>query len=220
LSPLRGSVTNEAEAISERRLLRRSFGTPRNDAIQYMRIIGGEFKRRKIFFPKTKMTRPMTDRAKETIFNVLGTLCESATVLDLFAGSGSLGLEALSRGALEVYFVDEAQASQNCIKKNLETLMIFPEKTNLIANSATEAVKKLEKKGKTFGLIFLDPPHNKGLIKKVLHQLDRSVIVAPFGHVVVGHSNQEGLPTQFETLCFYRSIKIGQTFMSFLTKKV
>lgn len=183
-----------------------------------MRIIGGEFKRRNIFFPKTRLTRPMTDRAKETIFNVLGTMCESARVLDLFSGSGSLGLEALSRGAQEVYFVDDAKAARNCIERNIHTLSIDHKKAFILGVSVPEAIEKLEKKAKSFNLIFLDPPHNKGLIKKILHLLDRSVIVAPFGHIVVGHSNQEGLPTQFETLGFYRSIKIGQTFMSFLTK--
>ena len=183
-----------------------------------MRIIGGQFKRRQISFPKTRLTRPMTDRAKETIFNVLGTICESAQVLDLFAGSGSLGLEALSRGAQEAIFVDHTKASQDCIERNIRALSIDRKRASVLWISVPEAIEKLEKKAKSFDLIFLDPPHNKGLIKKILHLLDRSVIVPPFGHVVVGHSNREGLPTQFETLCFYRSIKIGQTFMSFLTK--
>ncbi len=183
-----------------------------------MRIISGALKSRKIFFPKTRMTRPMTDRAKETIFNVLGTLCQSASVLDLFAGSGSLGFEAFSRGAREVYFVDDAKVAQDCIERNVQSLSIDPRKVQMMRISVPQAIEKLEKKSKNFDLIFLDPPHNKGLIKKILHLLDRSVILAPFGHIVVGHSNQEGLPTQFEALCFYRSIKIGQSFMSFLTK--
>lgn len=160
----------------------------------------------------------MTDRAKETIFNVLGMICQDAGVLDLFAGSGSLGLEALSRGAREVYFVDEARAAQNCIQKNVASLSIDRRRVQIMGMSVPEVIHRLEKKGKTFDLIFLDPPHNKGLIKKILRLLDPSVIVTPFGHIVVGHSNQEGLPTQFESLCSYRSIQIGQTFMSFLTK--
>ena len=183
-----------------------------------MRIIGGYLKSRKISFPKTRMTRPMTDRAKETIFNVLGTLCDSARVLDLFAGSGSLGLEALSRGAKEVYFVDEARIAQDCIKQNLISLSIAPELARVLGFPVPQIIKKLEKKGQIFNLFFLDPPHNKGLIKKVLHLLDHSDILSPFGHIVVGHSNQEGLPAQFETLKVDRSIKIGQTFMSFLIK--
>jgi len=182
-----------------------------------MRIIGGVLKRRKLCFPKTPLTRPVTDRAKETIFNVLGTLCESATVLDLFAGSGSLGIEALSRGANEAYFVDASRASSMCIEQNLKTLNLKPFGF-MLKMSIFDALDKLQKQGKTFSLIFLDPPHNKGLIKKVLRHLDRSDIVTPFGNIVTGHSNLEGLPKDLVTLCHQRSIKIGQTFVSLLNK--
>ena len=183
-----------------------------------MRIIGGTLKRRKLFFPRTSLTRPVTDRAKETIFNVLATFTESASVLDLFAGSGSLGIEALSRGASEVFFVDSAKASCLCIERNLKALGLESVST-VLAIPVLGALERFEKRGQRFNLTFLDPPHNKGLIKKVLHQLDHSDIVPPFGNIVVGHSNHEGLPTDFETLCHQRSIKIGQTFVSFLTKK-
>ncbi|MBI4358888.1 MAG: 16S rRNA (guanine(966)-N(2))-methyltransferase RsmD [Candidatus Omnitrophica bacterium] len=183
-----------------------------------MRIIGGVLKRRRIFFPKTLHTRPVTDRAKETIFDVLGTACESATVVDFFAGSGSLGLEALSRGAREVFFVDSARHAIAAIERNLE-LLALRGKAHILRMPVLSALSKLEKQGKTFGLIFLDPPHNKGLIKKTLHRLDHSVIVSAFGTIVVGHSNREGLPTDLETLCHQRSIKIGQTFVSFLTRE-
>ena len=182
-----------------------------------MRIIGGALKRRKLYFPKTIQTRPVTDRAKETIFNVLGTTCESAVVLDLFAGSGSLGIEALSRGASEVYFVDHAQAALFCIERNLKMLSLQPS-SYLLRAPVLNAISKLEKQGKRFNLVFLDPPHNKGLIKKVLHRLSHSDIVSPFGNIVVGHSNQESLPENLETISNQRSIKLGQTFLSFLVK--
>lgn len=182
-----------------------------------MRIIGGTLKRRKLFFPKTALTRPVTDRAKETIFNVLGTMCESAMALDLFAGSGSLGIEALSRGATETYFIDSAQICALCIKHNLKALNL-EQKGIILKKPILIAIEKLENQDKRFNLVFLDPPHNKGLIKKVLRRLDHSDIVAPFGNIVVGHSNQEGLPKDLETLCHQRSIKIGQTFVSFLVK--
>ena len=87
-----------------------------------MRVIGGALKSRRFYVPKTWATRPVTDRAKETIFNVLGTLCEGAAVLDLFAGSGSLGIEALSRGARKVCFVDSERTACLCLSKNLELL--------------------------------------------------------------------------------------------------
>ncbi|MBI1978379.1 MAG: 16S rRNA (guanine(966)-N(2))-methyltransferase RsmD [Candidatus Omnitrophica bacterium] len=183
-----------------------------------MRIISGRFKSQKIFFPKTHQTRPVTDRAKETIFNVLGSLPEGALVLDLFAGSGSLGLEALSRGASTACFVDQALFSTSCIKRNLDKLRLN-HVGFVIKSPVQQAIRNLIKQEKSFNLIFLDPPHNKGLIKKILHQLDHSDIVPPLGIIVVGHSNQEGLPQDLETLCNQRSIKIGQTFVSFLAKK-
>ena len=182
-----------------------------------MRIIAGQLKGRKLLFPKTLRTRPVTDRAKETIFNVLGSQCEATCVLDLFAGSGSLGIEALSRGAQEVCFVDSARIATDCIRRNLKTLSL-ESSTHVLGLPILGALQRLKKQGKTFNLIFLDPPHNKGLIKKVLHHLDHSDIVIPFGNIVVGHSNQEGLPENLETLCYQRSIKIGQTFVSFLVK--
>ena len=183
-----------------------------------MRIIGGEFKSRKILFPKTRQTRPMTDRAKETIFNVLGTICQDAIVLDLFAGSGSLGLEALSRGAREVYFVDDAKASQNCIQQNIKSLSLNQSRAQIIGLPVPQAISRLEKQSKKFDLIFLDPPHNKGLIKKILHRLDASDIVNPSGTIVVGRSNLESLPKDLKTLYLQREIKIGQTFVSLLIK--
>lgn len=182
-----------------------------------MRIIGGALKRRRLYFPKTTRTRPVTDRAKETIFNVLGTNCEAAVVLDLFAGSGSLGIEALSRGARQVYFVDHAKAAAVCIERNLKTLSLQAV-SHILTMPIFKAIRKLEKQVKKFNLIFLDPPHNKGLIKKVLRHLDHSDIVLTFGTIVVGHSNQESLPDHLETLRYQRNIKIGQTFVSFLIR--
>ena len=182
-----------------------------------MRVIGGFFKSRKLFFPKTFQTRPVTDRAKETIFNVLGTQCKESSVLDLFAGSGSLGLEALSRGAQDVCFVDFAKLAVDCIRRNLKSLALEP-LADVLKLPVLEAIRKLERKQRKFSLIFVDPPHNKGLIKKVLQHLDRSGIVTPFGIVVVGHSNHEGLPNNLVTLKHERSIEIGQTFISFVKR--
>jgi 16S rRNA (guanine966-N2)-methyltransferase len=183
-----------------------------------VRIIGGTHKRRLIRFPSSRQTRPMTDRAKETIFNILGDLSYNAAVLDLYAGSGSLGLEAMSRGAREVSFVESGREALQCIRENLQTLKLS-NNVELLQLSVFDALKRIENDAKKYDLIFLDPPHNKGLIKKTLHQIDRSDIVRPSGIVVVGHSNKEGLPEVFLTLYFQRSVKIGQTFMSFLIRK-
>jgi 16S rRNA (guanine(966)-N(2))-methyltransferase RsmD len=182
-----------------------------------MRIISGLYKSRHINFPKTRLTRPVTDRAKETIFNILGTLVEGTFVLDLFAGSGSLGIESLSRGAKEVTFVDHAGIACQCIRKNL-ALLDSQIPSNILQLEILDAIEKLEKKGKSYDLIFLDPPHNKGFIKKILQRLDRSDIVKSLGLIVIGHSNKESLPESLETLHTQRVVKIGQGFVSFVGK--
>lgn len=183
-----------------------------------MRIIGGSLARRLLRFPKTFQTRPMTDRAKETLFNVLGSAPEAASVLDLYAGSGSLGIESLSRGARHVYFVDSEKIATLCIERNLTALRL-ESIAHVIKMPAARALDMLEKRHEKFDLIFSDPPHNKGLTKKTLRLLDRSDTLRARGTVVVGHSNKENLPEDLQTLCVYRSIKIGQAFISFLGKK-
>ncbi len=180
-----------------------------------MRIISGELKSRKLAFPKTRMTRPMTDRAKETVFNILAGLVPGKHILDLYSGSGSLGLEALSRGALDVTFVDHADASIKVIQRNLQELALTP-KARVIQGDVPRTIKKLEKEGALFSLIFVDPPYDQGLVKKTLIELDRSAIVAPFAQIVVGHSRQEALPNSLQALEITRTKKIGQSCLSFL----
>jgi 16S rRNA (guanine966-N2)-methyltransferase len=183
-----------------------------------MRIIGGSLKRRKITFPNTRNTRPVTDRAKETIFNVLGERVVGKATLDLFAGSGSLGLEALSRGASSAHFVDISALSVRCIRTNLVSLGLGHFGT-ILKTDVDKAIKKLGNRLKKFDLIFLDPPHNKGLIKKTLHQLDRSDTIHVQGIIIVGHSNREGLPENLINLHIVRKIKIGQAFVTIIEKK-
>lgn len=179
-----------------------------------MRIISGEFKSRKLQFPKTKLTRPMTDRAKETLFNIVGSLVEGKHVLDLFSGSGSVGCEALSRGALDVTFVDAADWATKVIRQNLKSLDI-EYKGEIIQMDALRAIRKLEKNGRVFSLVFVDPPYNQGLIKKTLNQLDQSAILAPFAQICVGHSRQEPLPEGLRFLKLARTKQIGQSYLSF-----
>jgi 16S rRNA (guanine(966)-N(2))-methyltransferase RsmD len=180
-----------------------------------MRIISGKFKSRKIDFPKNKLTRPMTDRTKETLFNIVGSLAFGKHVLDLYAGSGSLGLEALSRGSLSATFVDHAPWAQKVIEKNLASLGISHQATRL-AMDILPAIRKLEKNRKGFALIFVDPPFMKGWVKKTLIRLDASDIVLPFAQVVVGHMWREELPhAELKNLKWVRTKRIGQACLSF-----
>ena len=180
-----------------------------------MRIISGKFKSRKIDFPKNKLTRPMTDRTKETLFNIVGSFVFGKHVLDLYAGSGSLGLESLSRGAISATFVDQAPWAQKVIEKNLASLGISNQGT-ILMRDISSAVKRLEKAGQGFSLIFVDPPFMKGLVKKTLMRLDASDIVLPFAQVVVGHMWREELPNaELKNLKWVRTKRIGQACLSF-----
>ncbi|OGW78174.1 MAG: 16S rRNA (guanine(966)-N(2))-methyltransferase RsmD [Omnitrophica bacterium GWA2_52_8] len=180
-----------------------------------MRIIGGKYKSRKISFPKTRLTRPMTDRSKETVFNILGGLVFGKHVLDLYAGSGSLGLEALSRGACSATFIDHSDQAIRTIKDNLERLEL-QNLAQLVKIDCLRAIEKLKKNDRTFSIVFVDPPYDKGLVKKTLMKLDQSGIVLPFGQVVVGHSRQEGLPENLQGLKLARTKRVGQACLSFL----
>lgn len=180
-----------------------------------MRIISGQFKSRKIEFPKSKKTRPATDRSKETIFNILGTLVEKAAVLDLFAGSGSLGLESLSRGASSVCFVDSGTVPCRVIRNNLKTLKL-QEQAHVYCLPVERSIKILSKRRSKFDLVFLDPPYNKGLIKKILRLLNRFDIVSDFGKVVIGRSRLEDLPSELGNFKVERNQPIGQAFLSIL----
>ena len=180
-----------------------------------MRIIAGKFKSRLIDFPKTKLTRPMTDRTKETLFNIVGSYVFGKHILDLYAGSGSIGLESLSRGALSSTFVDRAPWAKGCIERNLRSLGL-ENKGTVISADVPAAIKKLDKKGQQFALVFVDPPFNKGLVRKTLLELDATDIVLPFGQVVVGHSNHEEIPVdELKRIKLVRTKKIGQASLSF-----
>lgn len=180
-----------------------------------MRIISGELKSRKLKFPKTRLTRPMTDRSKETVFNILGGLVIGKHVLDLYAGSGSLGLEALSRGSLDAVFVDKSPMAIKTIQENIAALELARKATCMQADVLL-TIDKLRKKGALFSLVFIDPPFDQGWVKKTLIKLDQSGIVLPFGQVVVGHTRQEELPESLPTLKLARTKKIGQACLSFL----
>lgn len=158
----------------------------------------------------------MTDRAKETLFGILGEIISGAQVLDLFAGSGSLGLEALSRGAVRVTFVEKAPWGISCILQNLENLKLG-EKADLIREDIFLALGKLERQRETFSVVFLDPPYNQGLVKKILMRLERSDIVSAQTQLILHHSRQEKLPEALGRFRVLREKRIGQACLSFLS---
>jgi 16S rRNA (guanine966-N2)-methyltransferase len=140
-----------------------------------MRIVGGRFKGRPLAAPEGHGTRPTSDRAREAVFNVLSHASwspglEGRRVLDLFAGSGALGLEALSRGAAFALFVETDAAARGAIRVNIEALDLFG-LTRLHRRDATDLGPKPAGVGERFDLVFLDPPYGKGLGELALQRL-------------------------------------------------
>ncbi len=140
-----------------------------------MRIIGGEYKGRAISTPEGRDTRPTSDRAREGVFNILAHAewspgVEGRRVIDLFAGSGALGLEAMSRGAVFALFVETDAGARGVIRDNIETLGLFGA-TRIHRRDATDLGAKPAGLGEPFDLIFLDPPYGKNLGERALATL-------------------------------------------------
>lgn len=155
-----------------------------------MRIIAGEAKGRRLKGCKGKKIRPTTDRVKETIFNLIRGMVSGAKVLDLFAGSGNLGLESLSRGARQVTFVDSSPRAVSVIKENIETLG-FERRAAVKRDDVFRMISRLGKRREGFNLIFADPPYERGLAQKTIDHLSRSPVLEDGGAVVVEHSKRE-----------------------------
>lgn len=143
-----------------------------------VRIIAGKWRGRKISFPSMQGLRPTSDRTRETLFNWLMGKIENATCLDLFAGSGALGLEALSRGAKRVIFVD----SSNVVIQNLQTICETLKAENQVI-SQSDAEKFVSTTTEKFDIVFMDPPFNKGLILPTIQLIEKFDILTPNAYI-------------------------------------
>ena len=135
-----------------------------------MRVIAGSARRMPLVTPKGNATRPTTDRIKETLFNIIQNDIQGCEFLDLFAGSGGIGIEALSRGAKNASFVESSKEAIACIRENLKKTH-FSEKANLIPYDFKRALSALSANGKRFDIIFADPPYEAGYEEEILSGL-------------------------------------------------
>ena len=157
-----------------------------------MRVIAGKARRLPLISPEGKDTRPTTDRIKETLFNILQDEVPGRHFLDLFSGSGGIGIEALSRGAKEAVFVEFGKEALACIRANLNKTRLMDQAT-VLPVEVTYGISKLEKMGKKFDIVYADPPYQKGFEPKVLDLLAGSGIVKP-GTLVILESSLETTP--------------------------
>lgn len=159
-----------------------------------MRIVAGSAKGRVLAAPKSDdVIRPTADRVRETIFNVLGQRCDGLSVLDLFAGTGALGLEAVSRGAVKAVLVDRHREALELCRQNTATLR-FGDRVEILPAGALEGIASLGKKGRVFELVFSDPPYALTAGVSVLEALEAAKVVSPEGVAVIEHGKNEQLP--------------------------
>lgn len=179
-----------------------------------MRIIAGTRKSLRLATPKGKGIRPALDKVKEAIFNILWSV-DGLRVLDCFAGTGNLGLEALSRGAAHATFIDSGREAIQLIQKNI-AICKFEDQTTLLPYAAHVAIAKLAKQGAQFDLIFVDPPYSKDLVNPSIQQIVDANLLAPDGQIICEHFPKEILtPPAGYILADERNY--GQTVISFIS---
>ncbi|MGH7834780.1 MAG: 16S rRNA (guanine(966)-N(2))-methyltransferase RsmD [Candidatus Binatia bacterium] len=179
-----------------------------------MRVIGGKAKGRRLKAPKGRALRPTGGRVKEALFDILPHDLTGRRVLDLFAGTGALSLEALSRGAPEALLVDFSRAAARAIQENAESLG-FSDRSTVWAAPALQAIRRLSRKGESFDLIFLDPPYEKDKVGETLRAVGNAGILRAGGVVVVEHSVREPVARQFGALILTDQRRYGTTVLSF-----
>jgi 16S rRNA (guanine966-N2)-methyltransferase len=199
-----------------------------------MRITSGIYKNRILKMPKG--IRPTQEKVRKAVFDISGDI-EGLSFLELFAGSGAVGFEALSRGAKEIVFVENDRLCVKAIKENI-LLLGYPE-ASVIAQEAGKAIEHLHRNRKKFDIIFLDPPYyqnfvlrphdkfNKGglgsksslqeqsLSKKILQMLEAYDILAHYGFIVIQHYKKDNLPDALEDLKLFKQARYGDTVLSF-----
>jgi 16S rRNA (guanine966-N2)-methyltransferase len=180
-----------------------------------MRVIAGTYRSRRLLAPRGLATRPTSDRLRETLFNVLAPRVEGTVFVDLYAGSGAVGIEALSRSASLVYFVDKASSALAAIRSNLAALDI--RSGFQLESSISSALNRIS----AAGIIFIDPPYEAASeYERTLGSIGQSAdsLLTPDGIVVAEHSRKTQLPEQYGALKRYRVLEQGDAGLSFYSR--
>ncbi|KUP07321.1 DNA methyltransferase [Bacillus coahuilensis m2-6] len=174
-----------------------------------MRVISGTKKGLRLKAVPGSGTRPTTDKVKEALFNMIGPYFDGGNALDLFAGSGGLGIEALSRGIEHVIFVDRDQKAIQTINQNLEFCKVDTSSFEVYRNDSDRALKAIARRDITFDLIFLDPPYKKLKYVQILTEISKHKMIDENGYVICEHSSEDKLPHRVENLVTTRSETYG-----------
>ena len=180
-----------------------------------LRIIGGRLRGKKLYSVPGILTRPTADRVREAVFNILASEVVGARVLDLFAGTGCLGLEALSRGAGHAVFVDNHHQPISVIKKNIVACRV-ESVSQVFRSDLLNDANRIFVSGGDFDLVFMDPPYNQGLIEPTLALLDTIKLLKRDAIVMVEHTHREPIGEKITPFVVKDQRKYGKTLVSFL----
>lgn len=181
-----------------------------------MRVIAGRFRGRTLHAVRGLKVRPSADRVKESLFNILAPRITGARFLDLFAGTGSIGIEALSRGAAEALFVEQDRDALRCLQRNLEACRL-ERGFEVIRQPVARALRELEAQECRFDLVFLDPPYQADLYSSTLELLGAGNLVAADGWVIAEHDRRMELAAEYGCLSMFRTRQTGDTALSFFS---
>ena len=186
-----------------------------------MRVIAGRFRSRMLVAPRGMKTRPTSDRLRETLFNVLAPRIEGARFVDLYAGSGAVGIEAISRGARYCWFAESAPAAVKAIRENLAALKIA-NGYSIEGRGAAALLGELRKRGTSVDLVFLDPPYEaEAEYARTLEFIGAhaDVLLAEDARVIAEHRSKEELAEQYGALERVRVLKQGEAAFSFYARR-
>jgi 16S rRNA (guanine966-N2)-methyltransferase len=180
-----------------------------------MRIIGGQARGRKLQFPSSSKERPTSDFLREALFNLLGPLPEKS-FLDLFAGSGSVGIEAASRGAKEIVFIEKDKKIAAIAQKNIDACGL-DKQCRIIARDIGAGLGDLYKNKYEFDLVFADPPYNRGLVAETIRLLKLNPVFMEESIVIIQHSVREDVKSLLDTkTILIDQRKYGDNALTFL----
>ncbi|MCX7843014.1 MAG: 16S rRNA (guanine(966)-N(2))-methyltransferase RsmD [Clostridia bacterium] len=186
--------------------------------ISILRVISGTARGHKLKTPGGNATRPTSDRVKESLFNIIAQYIYDSEVLDLFSGTGSLGIEALSRGAASAVFIDISSECAGIIRHNLEHTKLI-QKAEVLIGDVCATVQKLGFNGRKFDIIFMDPPYNRQFIQKTLNFIDSCGIIKQDGIIIAERHRDDMLPKSVGGLKLAREEKYGDTVLSFYKER-
>lgn len=172
-----------------------------------IRIIGGEHRGRKLRFPDVKGLRPTADRVRETLFNWLQASIPGAVCLDLFAGSGAIGLEALSRGAAKLVFCEQSAVAARSLQENIKSLGL---QDSAVVQRMDARRLLRQSSDQWFDIVFLDPPFAAGLLSKICQQLEQSGCLAPNAFIYLEQDSSHPWPDLPSNWLLFRETTAGQ----------